>query len=196
MEPGARSADRAGTHQPSGNAAPGMGLLRLRGTAVSSHAYLASRNPPDRRSGRRLNDERHLVHVAPAPVFAWLERADQRVAARVMMGGRVAVGRVVAAADMAALQADAQVQPHASRAQAVLAAGGGLRQLGERDRVEVGTAVQRGLRSSEGLPPRRARRCARGFARRAAPCADRAGLPQRGCGRRACGTARSCASCP
>ena len=49
------------------------------------------------------------------------------VAARVR--GRVLVGRVVAAADVAALEADAQVQPLAAVAQAVLAAGDRLGQL-------------------------------------------------------------------
>ena len=50
----------------------------------------------------------------------------------------VAVGRVVAAADVAALQADAQVQPHAALAQAVLAAVDGLGELGDVDGVQMG----------------------------------------------------------
>ena len=46
-------------------------------------------------------------------------------------------GRVVAAADVAALEADAQVQPAAAGGQAVLAAGDGLGQLEDLDVVEV-----------------------------------------------------------
>ena len=49
----------------------------------------------------------------------------------------VAVGRVVTAADVPALQADTQVQPDASFAQAVLTAGHRLRELGDLDRIEV-----------------------------------------------------------
>src|SRR5690242_2440017 len=52
-----------------------------------------------------------VVDVAPAPVLAWLERADDRVLVGARVGGRVAVGRVVAAADVPAFEADAQVQP-------------------------------------------------------------------------------------
>ncbi len=53
------------------------------------------------------------------------------------MRAGVTVGRVVAAADVPALQADAQVQPRVARAQAVLAAFDGLGQLGDEDLVEV-----------------------------------------------------------
>ncbi len=54
------------------------------------------------------------------------------------MGAGVAAGGVVAAADVPALQADAQVQPDAALAQAVLAAVDGGGQLGHGDGVQVG----------------------------------------------------------
>src|SRR5690349_7373390 len=84
-----------------------------------------------------VDDESDLVEVAPAPVLARLERADDRVLGRALMGGRVAVRRVVAATDVPALQADAEVQPLAPDAQAVLAAGDLRGQLAELDLVEV-----------------------------------------------------------
>ena len=76
------------------------------------------------RSGRRAAEqvlaiglggdlERDLVHVAPVPVLARLERADDRVAALGRVGARVAVRRAVAAADLSALAAEAQVHPAA-----------------------------------------------------------------------------------
>src|SRR5207237_1632432 len=54
---------------------------------------------------RLLGHEPHhqLVHVAPAPVLARLYGADDRMLCLVVMSGRVAVGGVVAAADLAAL---------------------------------------------------------------------------------------------
>lgn len=48
------------------------------------------------------------------------------------------IGRAVAAADPAALQADAQVQPGIASGQAVLAAGHRVGQLRDPDMVEVG----------------------------------------------------------
>jgi hypothetical protein len=53
------------------------------------------------------------------------------------MRAGVTVGGVVAAADVAALEADPQVQPDAALAQAVLTAVDGSGQLGDRDRPEV-----------------------------------------------------------
>ena len=47
----------------------------------------------------------HLVDVAPAPVFARLERLDDRVVGRPKVLGGVFVRRRVAAADMPARQA-------------------------------------------------------------------------------------------
>ena len=55
-----------------------------------------------------------LVDVAPDPVFVWLERLDQRVARGVEVLGGVLVRRRVAAVDLPAGQAEAQVQPRAA----------------------------------------------------------------------------------
>jgi len=54
--------------------------------------------------------------------------------------GRMAVRRVVAAADMPARQADAQVQPLASDPEAVLAAFDRRRQLLQLDLIQMSTA--------------------------------------------------------
>ena len=83
------------------------------------------------------NQHRDLVQEAPAPILAGLQRADQRVAAASSVGARVAVGRVVAAADLAALEADSQMQPWASRGQAILAARDGFRELGDVNVIEM-----------------------------------------------------------
>ncbi len=53
------------------------------------------------------------------------------MAGAVVVLGGVPAGRVVAAADMAALQADPQVQPDSAAGEALLAAVDGLRQLGD-----------------------------------------------------------------
>jgi hypothetical protein len=46
--------------------------------------------------------ERDLVNIAPAPAFGRIIALDDRVGGRVIMFGGVLVGRIVAAADMAA----------------------------------------------------------------------------------------------
>src|SRR5258706_12649265 len=66
----------------------------------------------------------HLVDIAPAPAFAGLERSDDWVLGRVEVLRRVLVLRVVAAADMAAGAAQAQVHPGVTHLQAFLAAVG------------------------------------------------------------------------
>ena len=86
----------------------------------------------------RLQPEHQLVHEAPAPVLARLGRAQDRVAGGVMVRGRVLVRRVVAAADVPALVAHAQVQPARADGQAVLAAGDLVRRLEVVDGVEMG----------------------------------------------------------
>jgi hypothetical protein len=65
--------------------------------------------------------EHQLVDVTPAPFFARLERFHNRVVGRVEMLGRVAILRVVAAADVAADHAEAQVQPPIAQVQALFA---------------------------------------------------------------------------
>ena len=84
------------------------------------------------------NHEPELVHEAPRPRLAGLERADQRVAAAACVCAGMAVGRVVAAADLAALQADAQMQPRFPRGQAFLTAIHRLGQLGDPNLIEMG----------------------------------------------------------
>ena len=55
-----------------------------------------------------------------------------------MVRGRVANGRAIAAADMAAGEADPEMQPLAALALAVLATVDGCRELVQRDFLEVG----------------------------------------------------------
>src|SRR4051794_36384091 len=86
----------------------------------------------------RTEAHHHLVDVAPAPVFAGLGRADDRVASVLVMGGGVFADRVVAAADVAAGLAHPQVHPLHPLFQALLATGHLVRELEELDRVEVG----------------------------------------------------------
>src|SRR5215467_13463434 len=52
-----------------------------------------------------------VLRVAPEPVFAWLEALDQRVPGRGGVGAGVLRWRSVAAADVAALRAAAQMKP-------------------------------------------------------------------------------------
>src|SRR5262245_5116476 len=104
--------------------------------------------------GRRTRTrhlERQLVHVAPPPVLARLERADQRVVRLVEVGGGVAVGRAVAAADVATGLAHPQVDPATAHAQAVLASLGGRRH--GLDFGQVGAGVGHGMPLTPG--PRR-----------------------------------------
>jgi hypothetical protein len=63
-----------------------------------------------------------LIDVAPAPIFAGFERLDNRVLGVMIMFGGVTVGRVIAAADVAANEADAQMHPAAAYPQAIFAA--------------------------------------------------------------------------
>ena len=66
--------------------------------------------------------EGDLVDVAPAPVLAGLGRLDDGMTLGVGVGGCVAIRRGVAATDVTAGEADAQVEPAIACAQAVLAA--------------------------------------------------------------------------
>src|SRR5436309_6231787 len=78
--------------------------------------------PAPRSRLRRRERERHLVEVAPAPVLAGLGGANDRMAALASMRGRVLVRRRVAAADLPARHAHAQMHPAASDLQALLTA--------------------------------------------------------------------------
>ena len=62
-----------------------------------------------------------LIHIAPTPRFARLKRLDDRVSRLLKMFGGVLVFGGIAAADMAALQADAQMNPGVAGFQAFLA---------------------------------------------------------------------------
>src|SRR5207249_2463000 len=84
------------------------------------------------RFGSRGDLDRLVVHVAPAPALVRLERGDQRVVGLVKVLSGVPVGRAVAAADVAAGQAEAQVDPPGAGLQTLLAA---LRGAG-RDRLD------------------------------------------------------------
>src|SRR5215472_8972384 len=58
-----------------------------------------------------LKVEHHLVDEAPAPAFAGLERAHHRMMGVLEVFGGVPVGRRIAATDVTAGQAEAQVDP-------------------------------------------------------------------------------------
>src|SRR5207244_11563628 len=75
-----------------------------------------------RHAAKAVEAERDLVEIAPAPVLARLERANNRMRCSVVVSGCVTVGRVIAAADVTAGEADPQVQPLAAVAEALLAA--------------------------------------------------------------------------
>jgi transcription elongation factor GreA len=86
-----------------------------------------------------LEPEHRLVHVTPAPVLAGLGRANDRVAGRVVVRGRVLAGRAVAAADVSAALAHPQVDPAHPLLQALLASGDLGGQVDVLDRVDVRT---------------------------------------------------------
>jgi hypothetical protein len=85
-----------------------------------------------------VEPEHQLVRVAPAPVLARLDRADDRVPRRLVVRRRVFPLRVVAATDVAAGLAHPQVDPAHPQRQALLAAGDLLGQIEELNRVEMG----------------------------------------------------------
>src|ERR1700730_11850611 len=79
----------------------------------------------DRAVVRRLavrQIEQHLIDITPAPAFRRIVALDHRMAGGMEVLGRMLVGRIVAAADMAAAAADPQMQPFAAAFQAFLAA--------------------------------------------------------------------------
>ena len=90
-----------------------------------------------RRSVRQV--EECLVDVAPAPVFGWIVAFDDRVAGGVEVLGGVPVRRIVAAADMAALTAYAQMHPPVAGLETLLAAECARRHVA--DRIEMTTAI-------------------------------------------------------
>src|SRR5438270_1169004 len=91
--------------------------MRGNDTAMGAHGYLPAKF--DYKSRLLKHD---LVDVAPAPVFSWLKRLDNRVIGRVEMLRRVLVLRGIAASDMPANQALTQVNPAIANFQTVLTA--------------------------------------------------------------------------
>jgi hypothetical protein len=68
-----------------------------------------------------------LVYIAPTPTFTGLEGAHDGMAGAMEMFGGVFAGRLVATADVAALQAQAKVKPITPRLQALFTAFGSAR---------------------------------------------------------------------
>jgi hypothetical protein len=86
----------------------------------AAHLTLAASNSNRVTSSQRLEEE--FVNVAPTPFFTRLEGFDDRMARRVKMLGGVFVLRRVAAADVPASFAEAQVHPCVPDFQAILTA--------------------------------------------------------------------------
>ena len=88
----------------------------------------------------RFELTRHeLVDITPHPALAWLDRAHQRMPGLVKMPGRMFIFRRVAAADMPARQAHAQVNPAIADFDAIFAdARIGLREC---DLIQVGALL-------------------------------------------------------
>ena len=105
-----------------------------------------------RRARRGLAEgRRDLVDVAPQPVLAGLERADHGMSGRAVVARRVLVGARVAAGDVAAGHALAQMNPRRADRQAV---GAALMAVGLDVRIEARGARRR-LRSSSPASQRR-----------------------------------------
>jgi len=98
--------------------------------------------------------EHQLVLVAPRPVLAGFDRADDRMAGLVAMRGRVPVDAVVAAPDLAAGLAHPQVHPAVAERHALRAAGHLFLRLEVADLVEV-------LAGHADRSPEATRRCER-----------------------------------
>jgi hypothetical protein len=85
--------------------------------------YTSKSCSKDRVLGRGLvRLEQQFVLVAPQPVLAALERLDQRMAGCLEMRVGMTIRRFVAAADVTADQADAQMDPRIAILEAFLAA--------------------------------------------------------------------------
>src|SRR6516225_2732867 len=104
-----------------------------------------------------LELERHLVDVAPEPLLTGLIGPDDGVCGVVEVLGRVLAGRLVAAPDVAALLADAQVDPVVvAHGQAVLAS---RRRRGYRpDVIEMTAANVHAVRNLAGRSEHRTTR--------------------------------------
>src|SRR5215470_9169958 len=96
------------------------------------------REPALRTRSSKLHQD--LIDEAPAPVLPGFERGNDRMLRRTEMLGRVLVLRFVAASDVSARPAQAQMRPAVSHGEAFLAARR-VRRIGH-DEVEV-LAVRR-----------------------------------------------------
>src|SRR4051794_4304121 len=101
-----------------------VALLRARGTSTMA-ATLMGRS--EWSGVWALGSADHLVDEAPPPGLARLDRAHHRVLCLVEVAGRVPHLGGVAAADVPAPEAEAQVHPRRAVAQALLAPLGGTR---------------------------------------------------------------------
>src|ERR1700733_12301923 len=98
--------------------------------------------PRNRTVMRRLpvrQIEQDFIHIAPAPSFRRIVAFDDGMSGGVEMFGGMFVGRIIAAADMAATSADPQMQPYAAALQALLATERARRDVA--DAGDVGAAL-------------------------------------------------------
>jgi hypothetical protein len=122
---------------------PGKPLFHVSGTGITeSEDSSDPRHPPNGEGGIRVcpctsGISSDLVDEAPAPLLSGLDRSYERMLAGPGVRARVAVGRAVTTADLAALQADAQMQPPISRGQAILTSGDGLGELSDASVAEM-----------------------------------------------------------
>jgi hypothetical protein len=72
-----------------------------------------------RRPVRKI--EHHFIDVTPAPAFRWIIGFDDRMPGYAKMLRGVSIWRLIAATDVAASAADAQMQPGIAQFQALLA---------------------------------------------------------------------------
>src|SRR5438105_15313033 len=85
-----------------------------------SSRVVATVAPTDRVESRRQL-HRQLVDVAPAPILAGLDRRHDGMMRRMEMHSRVPILRVIAATDMPAGSAQAQMNPGVAEPEALLA---------------------------------------------------------------------------
>src|SRR3954470_8587500 len=97
------------------------GAVFLPGSAVNECWSLRVFSHSERECEQAIGSNLDFVHVAPAPVFAGLERFHDGVLGPVKMLGGVAVGRAVAASDVPAGKAQPKVDPLSTDLQAIFA---------------------------------------------------------------------------
>ena len=94
-----------------------------------------------RRVSQTLPSNHRLVHVTPAPILAGLEGLDDWVTAMMEMTSRVPMRRGIAAADVTAGEAQAQMHPARADSQAILAAFGTRRYIANHFQMRVNHLV-------------------------------------------------------